>query len=55
MEGETKPVEGKLIMVGTDFAELLLKNNVSKKDKYDQFLTVPFESIKLIESSIIKE
>ena len=50
IEGETKPVEGKLILVGTDFAELLLKNKVDKKNKFDQFLIVPFESIKLIES-----
>lgn len=50
IEGETMPIEGKLKLVGTDFAEILLQDNEEQENPCNQFLIVPFESIKFIES-----
>ena len=50
IEGETMPVEGKLKLVGTDFAEISLRNHEERENRCNPFLIVPFDSIKFIES-----
>lgn len=54
IDGELDKIEGRLTLVGTDFVELLVRNKLDKKNIANRhckkFLTVPFESIKFIES-----
>jgi hypothetical protein len=47
---EKEKIKGKIILVGTDFVEILINNDQFKSDCKMKTHIVPFESIKLIEN-----